>query len=411
VTERRIYSQRHIALLPEALEACASARDGAANASSTHRDGQRARLAIEEAREDVAGLAGVLPSEIAFTSGGTEAANAAILGSALALTGGRAPDARIGSIPEGSRGVQPDRSGGARWSIVSTTIEHPAVHRALRGVERLGFDVRRIAPRPEGVLDAEDVLEAVDETTVLVSVMYVNNEIGTVQPVDEIAATCAARGIPVHSDAVQSLGRIPLPLRASLLGLSAHKIGGPQGVGALIVRKGVALEPLSADPGDAAARRHGEHRGDRRLRRRGASGPGAARPLRAPRRRAERASRSGPVRTLPGSDDPRSEGPEGREHERVRAARSGWRSSPRRRLSPDRPRPGGLLGLDGNGVPGKTGPVPLEALGAPEDVARIARVSLGVEHGEESIRLLGALEAAWKTLKRGQRLEQLLPTS
>jgi cysteine desulfurase len=208
------------------------------NPSSRHHAwGEQAHRAVEEARAKVAALIGAMPEEIVFTSGATESDNLAIRGAARAnAASGR--------------------------HVVTSALEHPAVLEPCRTLEREGIEVTRVGVGPSGVLDAADVKAALRPDTVLVSVMAANNEIGTLQPVAEIGALCRERGILFHSDAVQALGRVPVSAAGfDLLSLSAHKMYGPMGVGALYVRKGrrprVKLQPQSEGGGQEKGLRSG----------------------------------------------------------------------------------------------------------------------------------------------------------
>lgn len=191
------------------------------NASSIHTPGQHARAAVDHARDSVAALLGAKPSEIVFTSGGTEADNLAVFGAVQA-------------------------SAAARKHVITTLIEHPAVLNACQALERQGTEVTYVSVGHDGVVDPEDIRHAIRPETVLISVMHANNETGAVQPIEEIACIAGEASVLFHSDAIQSAGKIPIDVSrpgADLLSISAHKIYGPKGAGALFVRTGTRIEP------------------------------------------------------------------------------------------------------------------------------------------------------------------------
>ena len=221
----RIYFDYNATTPPaaEVVEAVARAtRDLFGNASSVHHFGQQAKAALDEARSSVAALVHADPSEIVFTSGGTEADNLAIRGAAEALE---------------TRG---------RRHLVASGIEHEAVLNTLKSLARRGWRTTLVPLDSSGIVSPDRVHDVLTDETALVSVMHANNEIGTIQPIAEIAALAHKRGALMHTDAVQSVGKIPLDVRAlgvDLLALSAHKFNAPNGAGALWVKRGTRMQP------------------------------------------------------------------------------------------------------------------------------------------------------------------------
>ena len=209
------------------------------NPSGGHAAARAAKTALEDAREEIAGLLGAAPGEIVFTGGGTESDNLAVKGAAHAV-----------------------RDAGGGDGVVTTAFEHKGVLAACDRLEHEGFRVRRMAVGRDGIVDLDALGAALDRDTAVVSVMLVNNEVGTVQPLDEVAALVRERapGAALHTDAVQAVPWLDVAAAAAsadLAAVSAHKFGGPKGVGALVVRGEVAMAPLIEGGGQERGLRSG----------------------------------------------------------------------------------------------------------------------------------------------------------
>ncbi|NOS99047.1 MAG: cysteine desulfurase [Phycisphaerales bacterium] len=205
------------------------------NASSSHALGRAAGRAVDAAREQVASLIGAFPDEIVFTSGGSESNNHVIKGVADTLRG---------------RGDH----------IITSAVEHPAIRMPCAYLEKRGFRVTRVPVDGTGMVNPDDVKKAVQPSTVLISVMHANNEVGTIQPIAEISRIAREASVWMHTDAAQSIGKMPVivgDLGVEFLSLAGHKFYAPAGIGALFIRRGIQIEPLILGAGHEAGRRAG----------------------------------------------------------------------------------------------------------------------------------------------------------
>ncbi|MCM3746658.1 cysteine desulfurase [Paenibacillus pasadenensis] len=231
-------------LHPEAAQAMLTVLQGPpGNASSLHSFGRDARKLASGARDLIAATIGCRPDELVFTSGGTEADNMAL------------------------RGVMEAQAASGKRHLITSAVEHHAVLKECERLERGGYEVTYLPVDGNGIVSVNSLREALRDDTGLVSIMYANNETGTLQPIAELAAAAQERGVPFHTDAAQAYGKLPITVRelpitvrelpVSLMTLSSHKINGPQGIGALYVRQGTPLQPLLVGGSQERKRRGG----------------------------------------------------------------------------------------------------------------------------------------------------------
>jgi len=207
------------------------------NPSSIHQFGRKAKNAIEKARKQVAALIGAEPDEITFTSGATESNNTIFLG-----------------CPK----LQGDEFG--LNHIITSSIEHDAVLEPVRGFEKYGVQVTYLPVDEHGLVNPDDITKSINEKTTMVSIMFANNEVGTIQPIKEISKICNKYQIPLHTDAVQAVGKVPINVKelgVDALSISSHKINGAKGVGALVIKKGFTVAPYLLGGGQENGMRSG----------------------------------------------------------------------------------------------------------------------------------------------------------
>jgi len=206
------------------------------NPSSIHQFGRKAKNAIQKARKQVAALVGAEPNEILFTSGGTESNNT-ILDGVLKRSG------------------EPDPE-----HIITSSIEHEAILQPCKDFENVGIKITYLPVDEHGIVDPDDIVNSINSHTVLVSIMFANNEVGTIQPIKEISEICKKYQIPLHTDAVQAVGKVPINVKdlgVDALSISSHKINGPKGIGALFIKKGLTVTPQILGGGQENGMRSG----------------------------------------------------------------------------------------------------------------------------------------------------------
>jgi len=211
------------------------------NPSSIHQFGRKAKNAIQKARKQVAALIGAEPDEILFTSGGTESNNIILYG--------------ISNIPLRTRSTKKDRN-----HIITSSIEHEAILQPCKNLEEIGCKITYLPVDESGMVDLPDVANSLTEDTIIVSIMFANNEVGTIQPIKEISELCKKYNVLFHTDAVQAVGKVPINVKElgiDALSVSSHKINGPKGVGALFIKKGIKPNPMILGGGQENGLRSG----------------------------------------------------------------------------------------------------------------------------------------------------------